>query len=183
MLQRPGNKANVRVHLKPCFSGMSWLEGQRSDTSFIRVLRISSLWEGILWRDVATSHTSYKINAMTTKHDTQSWVTWSHENHISTTDSSHVTVRWQPDFVMWQPDCHVTFMWQPDSAMWQSCDSQTLSHDCHVTARLTLAMHTRWEFSEPAEHISLSALQSSQGTPDRHTTQQATAAKQTVLAS
>ena len=62
-----------------------------------------------------------QIKCKTTQHYTQSWVTWSHENHLNPTDWSHVRVRWQSGSchmtVMWQPDtCHVTVMWQPDSA-------------------------------------------------------------------
>ena len=99
-------------------------------------------------------------------HDNQ---TPSHDSHM-TTRLYHMTVTWRPDSITW---------WSHDSH--DSHDSQTPSHDSHMTTRLTLAMHMRWELSEPAGHIFLSALQSGQETPDRHTTQQATAAKQTAL--
>ena len=153
---------------------MSLSEGQRSDTSFIRVLRTSSLWDGILWRGVA-SHMSYNCDCITHCHK-------SHDHmRIKATDSSHTCSTYQSEHHVTTRLHHMTVTWQPDSITWPSHDNQTLSHDSNVTTRLTLAMHMRWELSEPAGHIFLSALQSGQETPDRHTTQQATAAKQTAL--
>ena len=122
MLQRPGNKTNVRVLLSNLvFQECLGLKGRG-------LIQVSSeFWECLLYgrefcEEVLLQVTWLtKLNAMTTQHYTQSWVTWSHENHLNPTDWSHVRVRWQPGSchmtVMWQPDtCHVTVMWQPDSA-------------------------------------------------------------------